>query len=140
MLFVVILKIIIYLHFLFAKQKQAQLLLFSYYSCGIQMLCLYFLYSQEYSICRQQLHFLQSYAFFFSSKAQGQARSVTKARRNWQTGKNPTNFNNSTAQSGKSHSLNDADEILMKYRFMPHTHTHTQRDTVTWQQHCSQGR
>jgi len=44
----------------------------------------------------------------------------------------PKNFNNSTAQSGKSHSLNDADEILMKYRFMkkPHIHTYSHTETL----------
>lgn len=39
----------------------------------------------------------------------------------------------------KSHSLNDADEILMKYRFMemPHTHTHTHAYTVRHGVHTS---
>lgn len=46
-----------------------------------------------------------------------------RPKQNWQL--RTENFNNSTAQSGKSHSLNDADEILMKYRFMQKPHTLT---------------
>jgi len=44
-----------------------------------------------------------------------------RPKQNWQL--RTENFNNSTAQSGKSHSLNDADEILMKYRIMQKPHT-----------------
>jgi len=49
-----------------------------------------------------------------------------RPKQNWQL--RAENFNNSTAQSGKSHSLNDADEILMKYRFMQKPHTLSNAD------------